>query len=156
MTQLLELMTQITSWTHDQFERMSWHDNHVHALRIAEGEHGQGSLILDLDYIVEWVPESDGCKFLIVPATLWFMHVTSLRITLDYASPSAALGPFSIHAIERRSEKRERYVAQIWTILVNWPAGEISFEASGYEQIGWGMPVLCSRQFLLPEERIVA
>ena len=134
---------------------MSWHDNHVHAFGITQEEHGQGSLILDLDYIIEWVPHSDGCKFLILPATLCFMHVTSLRITLDYASPSTALGPFSIHAIEHRSEKRERYVAQIWTILVNWPEGEISFEATTSRP---AVVCRCSArgQFLLPEDRIVA
>ena len=61
--------------------------------------------------------------------------------------------PFSIHAIERRTEVRERYVAQLWTILVNWPAGEISFEANGYEQVACGKEVVSCMQHLLPEER---
>ena len=146
-------MTRAT-WTHDQFNEMSWHDNHVHALRITEGEHGSGELTLDIDYILEWVREPDGFKFRIIPVSLRFMEVTGLRIHLDYASPSAALGPFSIHAIERRTEARERYVAQIWTILVNWPKGEISFEAMGYEQSSWGREMVSSRQHLLPEERV--
>jgi len=136
-------------WTDRQFDEMSWHDNHVHALRIIEGTHGAGELILDLDYILEWVAGEGGrCAFRIVPATLTFKSVTSLRISLDYATPTAALGPFSIHEIERSTEQRERYEAQLWKILVNWPVGEISFEAHGYEQRSTGDAVLSEEQSL--------
>jgi hypothetical protein len=140
-------------WTHQQFEQMSWHDNHVHALRVVEGRHGAGELLLDIDYILEWVKGEQGMRFRIVPATLRFLDVTGLRIALDYATPSAALGPFSIHAIERREEQRERHVAQVWKIVINWPAGEISFEASGYEQVARAEPVLTELQHLTPGER---
>jgi len=140
-------------WTHAQFDDMSWHDNHVHAMRIVEGEYGAGTLELDLDYILDWVRGPEGVQFLVVPVSLCFTEVTRLRIALDYSTPSAALGPFSIHAIERHTEARERYVAQLWKILVNWPAGDIAFEASGYEQRCAGDAVLTPRQHLLPSER---
>lgn len=143
-------------WTQEQFAEMSWHDNYVHALRIVQGDHGAGELVLDLDYILEWIKGADGMRFRILPANLRFIEVTALRITLDYASPSAAMGPFSLHAIERRTQARERYDAQLWKILVSWPAGEITFEASGYEQRGWGKQVLSRLQHLLPEERVGA
>src|SRR3954447_15608689 len=97
-------------WTQDQFDEMSWHDNHVHALRIVAGQHGAGELVLDIDYIAEWLRNGDEFRFRLVPAALRFTDVTNLRLSLDYASPSAAMGPFSIHAIERRMEQRERYV----------------------------------------------
>jgi hypothetical protein len=141
-------------WTHRQFDEMSWHDNHVHALRIVAGSHGAGRLILDIDYILDWVKGDGGsCRFRIVPATLEFIDVTNLRFALDYATPTAGLAPFSIHAIERRMEHRERYEAQIWTIQINWPVGEISFEAAGFEQRGFGEPILTAAQFLNPEAR---
>jgi hypothetical protein len=143
-------------WTQEQFAEMSWHDNYVHALRIVQGGHGAGELVLDLDYILEWIKGADGMRFRILPVNLRFIEVTTLRITLDYASPSAAMGPFSIHAIERRTEARERYAARLWKILVSWPVGEITFEASGYEQRGWGKQVLSHLQHLLPEERVRA
>lgn len=130
------------AWSDQQFDEMSWHDNHVHALRVVEGAHGAGELQLDLDYILEWVKcAGNECEFRIVPATLTFKDVTNLRISLDYATPAAALAPFSIHAIERWTEQRERYVAQLWRIVVNWPVGEISFQASGFEQRATGAPV---------------
>ena len=143
-------------WTHEQFDEMSWHDNHVHALRILEGEHGAGELLLDLDYILEWLKGPDEMQFRLVPVTLRFTEVTNLRISLDYGSASAALGPFSIHAIERHVEHRERYAAQVWRIRVNWPVGDISFEASGYEQSSTGEAVVRLRQCLLPAERNAA
>ena len=141
-------------WTEDQFEEMSWHDNHVHALRVIEGEHGAGQFVLDLDYITEWVRcEGDTFRFRIVPATLTFREVTNLRIDLDYATPTAALGPFSIHAVERYIVHRERYDATIWKIIINWPKGEISFEAHGYEQRASGVERLCDDQVISARER---
>ena len=140
-------------WTQEQFDEMSWHDNYVHAMRIVEGEHGAGDLVLDLDYIREWIRCADGFQFRILPVSLRFIEVTGLRISLDYASPGAAMGPFSIYGIERRTEARERYVAQVWKIVVGWPEGEISFEAQGFEQLGHGPEVLVPRQCLLPQER---
>jgi hypothetical protein len=142
------------AWTDRQFDEMSWHDNHVHALRIVEGVHGAGELILDLDYILEWVKcQDDKCEFRILPATLTFKDVTSLRISLDYAAASAALGPFSIQAIERRTERRGYYEAQVWRIVINWPVGEISFEANGFEQRGTGDPVLSTTMYLSASSR---
>jgi hypothetical protein len=140
-------------WTHAQFDEMSWHDNHVHAMRIVEGEYGAGTLVLDLDYILQWVQGPEGVQFLVMPVSLCFTEVTNLRIALDYSTASAALGPFSIHAIERHTEARERYIAQVWKVLVNWPVGDIAFEASGYEQRSEGDAVLTPRQHLLPSER---
>ena len=52
----------VQTWSDSQFSEMSWHDNHVHALRIVEDVHGAGQLVLDLDYILEWMKcEGDGC-----------------------------------------------------------------------------------------------
>ncbi len=141
-------------WTDAEFERMSWHDNHVHALHIVEGEHGAGELLLDLDYILEWVCVPDArARFRILPATLRFLDVSGLRIELDYAQATAALVPFCLDRIERRVERRERHEAQVWTLVINWPLGEISFEASGFEQRGSGAPLMCDEQRLPAAKR---
>ncbi len=140
-------------WTERHFAEMSWHDNHVHAMRIVEGTHGSGELVLDIDYILEWLKAPQGYQFRIVPATLQFRGVTALRISIDYAGSSAAMGPFSIHGIERREEVRERYTAQCWKIAVNWPKGEISFEAEGFSQEAWGKVRVSENQRLLAGER---
>lgn len=146
------MMNQRT-WSTADFESMSWHDCHVHGLRVAEGQYGAGELELDLDYIVEWRRVSDRTTFLIVPARLTFHEVTNLRITIDWATPSAGLGPFSLAGVERRSEVRPRYTATIWRIAVNWPAGSIEFEAAGFTQVAWGREVESEQQVLKQSER---
>ena len=71
-------------------------------------------------------------------------------MSLDYATPTAALGPFSIASIEREYQPRKRYVDQVWKILINWPNGEIEFEATGFLQREIGDPVLSKEQWLTP------
>ncbi|HKJ18733.1 MAG TPA: hypothetical protein VJ984_15370 [Xanthomonadales bacterium] len=141
-------------WTDTQFDDMSWHDNHIHGFRVLEGEQGLGVLELDIDYILEWLKEPNGrFRFRILPSTLRFIDVCDLRMSLDYAAQTAALGPFSIHSIERLIERRERYDAKIWKIELNWPVGEITFEASGFEQQGRGQPVVHEEQCLTASMR---
>ena len=125
-------------WSEDDFNSMSWHDCHVHGFRVAEGEHGAGELALDLDYILEWKPEQDKFSFLLVPATLRFHNVFGLRVTLDWATPTAGFGPFSLSGIERKMEVREHYIATLWNLPVNWPSGAIEFEATGHTQVALG------------------
>ena len=98
-------------WTDAQFEEMSWHDNHVHGLRIVETGKGEGDLVLDVDHIVEWLDcEGAGFNFRIVPVNLTFHGVMFPRISLDYAASTVAFGPFMIHSIERHIEQRTHYV----------------------------------------------
>lgn len=147
---------ELERWTERDLDGMSWHDNHVHSLQLVEGEHGAGELVLDLDYIVDWLQDSGGFRFRIVPVHLRFKQVTNLRLTLDYAGSSAAMGPFSIDHMALRTEQRERYTAQCWEIVLNWPRGEISFEATGFEQTAWGKAQVSDRQVLMVEERLRA
>jgi len=141
-------------WTDREFDQMSWHDNHVHAIRIVEGPDGAGELVLDIDHIVEWLKGPDqGFRFRILPALLTFHKVMFLRATIDYATPTMAFAPFAIHDISMRMEDRERYVAQLWTIKLNWPSGEFTFEGGGFTQRATGEPILSNRQLLAPEQR---
>jgi hypothetical protein len=140
-------------WTDAQFDEMSWHDNHVHALRLVEVSDGAGDLILDVDHIVEWIKNGNAFNFRIVPVTLTFHDVMFLRMTLDYATPTAAFGPFMIHGIERRTEQRPRYSAQLWKIDISWPRGEITFEARGFTQCAKGEAILSQGQCLSVAER---
>lgn len=111
-----------TCWTDADFDSLSWHDNHVHGLGVSEGQYESGELVLDLDFIVEWIGCDTGrVQFRIAPASLTFHEVTHLKIQLDYCSASAAMCPFSIAGIERRRETREKYTATVWKIPVNWP-----------------------------------
>lgn len=124
-------------WTDKDFDDLSWHDNTVHAFRIIdEGDDtGTARLVLDIDHILKWCSEQSGeYSFLIAPARLTFHGVFALRFSLDYATPTAATRPFMIDGINRRLEKHQRCEAVLWTIPINWPSGEIAFEAAGFTQ----------------------
>jgi hypothetical protein len=141
-------------WTDADFDGLTWHDNHVHGLALREGNHGAGELELDIDFIQEWVTGDGGqIHFRIVPATLTFHDVRDLRLTIDYASVTAALCAFSIDGIERSRADRGNYVATLWSIPINWPSGAIAFEASGFTQVARGAPRLKAEQCLSAFER---
>ncbi len=135
---------------------MSWHDCHVHALRIIESEQGNGELELDLDYILEWKPEGESFSFRLVPVTLRFHEVFGLRVTLDWATPTAGMCPFSLSGVEKRTEDRGRYIATLWRLPLNWPTGSIEFEAASFTQVAWGREVVSPNQVLTPGERVAA
>jgi hypothetical protein len=142
-------------WTDAQFEEMSWHDNHVHALEVRDGEHGAGEFLLGLGYILECLPPEDGRYFfLIAPARLHFRNVTNLRFAVDWATPSAALCPFSLAGITREAhEYTESMGTHRYAIEINWPEGAISFVSGGFEQTLTGAVVRAGEQFLTYEER---
>jgi hypothetical protein len=148
---------QLQVWTDADFERMSWHDNHFHGIRFVEGQNGEGELVLDIDYILEW-QKAEGTEFLfrVQPATLVFHGVMFPRIAIDYAATTAAFGPFMIDGIERRVEKRERHEARMWRLPVSWPGGQIEFEARGFTQRAEGQPLVSSSQLLSAERRLRA
>jgi len=153
-----EFMSQPDILGTDDFDRLSWHDNHVHALLIEERANGLGELVLDIDHIVEWVPPREGTHlFRVAPAFLRFQGVSDLRISLDYAAVSAAMTPFSIHDIRReRIDHPNGYSTDAWEIDVNWPPGQITFNATGFTQELRGAVIETQEQYLSPEERRAA
>jgi hypothetical protein len=142
-----------TTWTEADFENLGWHDNHVHGLSIQDGEYA-GKLVLDLDYICEWLCGTDRrCSFMLAPADLVFRDVTELRINIEYKS--IAVAPISIGEIRREIIVRtERYTECRWQILFNFPQGEISFQSPGFAQVLRALPIHKKQQFLTEDERI--
>ena len=140
-------------WTDADFDSMSWHDVTIHGIRLIEREPGCGDLVLDIDYILEWIRTGQHYELRRQAASLTFHGVYDLRISIDYARCGAGFTPFSIDGIERHEEQRNGYVAQLWKIPINWPTGEITFFASGFEQRSRGEPCISSAGVLTPEER---
>jgi hypothetical protein len=92
-------------WTEKDFDKLSWHDCHVHALAMREGheEYGDGTLVLDIDFILEWLRTPEGhYGFRVAPATLEFFEIDDLEASFGYSG--CAMGPFSIDGIERKLE----------------------------------------------------
>ena len=143
------------TWTEKDFDQLGWHDNYIHSLSIREGEYGSGDLILDIDFILEWYcPPGQICEFLISPATLTFHSVTDLQLHIDYAGSSAATSPMSIDGIEREVRVYPNgHSTNSWKIPINWPAGHITFLASGFMQALRGTPIKTTEQCLKPSQR---
>ncbi len=151
----------------DEFERHSWHDNIVYAIRLDVGDAFEGDfhsdLVLDIDHIVEWDCAPDGSmRFRVAPATLAFHDVTDLRIAVDFGDSGCrtAINELAIDDIVReRLPAAEQKICLDrtywrWRIALNLPAGgEIAFGASGFTQTLRGVPVLTEEQRLPADRR---
>jgi hypothetical protein len=155
----------IASWTEADFDSLSWHDCHVRAMELRVGSPDEGDwtsdLVLELDYIVEWLcGVGGGTEFKVAPATLAFHGITDLRVHVDWGRSGyrCALHEMSMDRIEReRVVDQKVYLDRpyyAWTIRLNWPqAGEIAFGAVGFTQTLRAEPVVIDRQSLSPRER---
>lgn len=81
-------------WTDDDFERLGWHDATVHGIGFVEGaKPWLGQLMLDIDYIVEWIapkPPSTALAFEVAPATLVFDE--AVGINMEMAAEAVRFG----------------------------------------------------------------
>lgn len=146
-----------TRWTTADFDAMTWHDCHVHGFHLGavNEEHGSAELSLDIDFILEWLTLSDQTfQFRVAPATLTFHDVSGLRVLIDYAATTAGMTPFSIDGIEREPIICAGiHTAYRWRLPISWPAGEITFESTGFTQVLIRDPVISQTQGLTTAER---
>ena len=155
----------IATTTETDFERLSWHDNHVYGLRLAIGDTDaddwRSDLVFDIDHIVEWVRGDDRrIRFWVAPAWLTFHGVTDLRLGVNWGDSGfrTALHEMSIAGIERhRIENQKIYLDRPyhrWVIALNVPpGGEIAFGAVGFTQALRAEPLLIDEQKLKPSQR---
>jgi hypothetical protein len=144
-------------WHTDDFEKMSWHDVHVHGFRFDSfnGDNGSADLVLDIDYILKWEKSDQGFMFTVCRADLRFHDVFGLKFVLDYATPTAGMCPFSIDGIEREPLAFPTgHKSYRWRLPLNWPKGEIEFQAPGFTQTLTGTPHVQPNQSLEPGKRV--
>ena len=151
-------------WYTADFDRMSWHDVHVHGFRIVEGGHGTAELQLDIDFLLAW-PDAGAGDFRVAQAMLQFHEVFGLRFALDYVACSAGMTPFAIDRIVREplSGSADDEDAPIdtqahgpwrWRVELVWPEGGLDFEASGFTQWLVGEMVEQPESWLRPDQRL--
>jgi hypothetical protein len=143
-----------------EFESLSWHDCHIWGLGLRVGSPDEDDwtcdLVLDIDFIVEWIcGTSGGAQFRVAPATLTFHHVTDARIAIDWGDTG---GQVSMHLISIDRIERTVAVGQKvhfdrayyrWSIHNNWPTGGlISFCATSFTQTLRADPLLTDTQCL--------
>lgn len=136
--------------TDAEFTQLSWHDNAIYGIAFYAGEPDENDwasdLILDIDYIVEWLCPTEGAfQFKVAPAWLVFHDVFEHEIAMAQ-KPSFAGVPV-IDRIEREFEGHLGISTDIanyrWTIHLNYPEnGLIRFLAPGFTQTLRAEPIL--------------
>src|SRR5262249_5795553 len=119
-------------------------------------------LVLDLDFITEWLCRTEGGgQFRVAPATLAFHGVTDLRIAIDWGRTGfqSALHEVSIDRIERVPIAAQKIYLDrpywSWTIRLNWPeGGQIALGAVGFTLTLRAEPILIGEQRLSRAERM--
>jgi hypothetical protein len=119
-----------TLWTGADFELMGWHDARVQAISFGKDY----QLLLDIDYIFEWVYPEEGetyFKFWIAPCTLVFENVYSLKFDLEVSVPSELY----IDEIKRTNPNptpNGELIEYDWQIESD--GGSVTFKATDYNQ----------------------
>jgi hypothetical protein len=137
-------------WTDADYHNLGWHDNRVHSFVIHASECHYGCLELDIDYILEWL-RTDGPEFnyKVAPATLIFVEVVDLKVSLDYETLTAEVVPFSIDTIARESFTFPNGKPSFrWSIEIAWPQGTISFISTGFTMTLRSTPIISNTTLL--------
>jgi hypothetical protein len=141
---------------------LSWHDNVIYGIHCRCADPSQNvwrsELVLDIDYIVDWVRlNGGGFKFLIAPAILVFHNVTDLEISLDCRASDGGrryLNELSIHDIARQPAAGDACGYYQWRVDLNLPPnGRIKFGASDFTQRLSAPARLCDDQRFPSEHR---
>lgn len=136
-------------WTEADFDQMSWHDCAVHAVAVEPASLVPGQLLVDLDYIVTWVPPAPPAKtfsFWVCPATLVFYQAWDLIAAVDLRGFSFEL---SLLALDRCVA--DDHCNYGWTLR-----GEdftLALGAPGYTQYLRQRPIRSPHQRLSTQER---
>jgi hypothetical protein len=137
-----------------------WHDNVIYGLSFDRGEPDNGDwrsdLILDIDFIVEWLCGTPGeFQFRVAPARLAFHDVTDFAISIDQGDSGGrnAVFEWSIDRVARQRLDRP-FNYWRWTIHLHGPpSGHLAFCASGFTQTETAEPRLVGEQRLSRSQR---
>src|SRR5688572_22325516 len=117
-------------WTDADFENMDWHDNPIHAIAFTDNF----ELLLDIDYIFDWVSKRKEYIFWISPCTLVFENVYDLTfeigpitpgLTIDFVTKENPQKPTNSDFINRDTEFD-------WIIATQ--EGTMKFKSVGFTQ----------------------
>jgi len=135
----------------EQFELMTWHDNTLHGISFVD-ENFSNDLVLDIDYIEQWLNEAGLYRFKVAPAKLVFHDVSQLQVNLLNNGPQtmfAYLATINGIGREQLSEKRSK-----WTVdLLGCKENSITFEASGFTQETYKDATISTSQHLTADQR---
>jgi hypothetical protein len=138
-----------SDWSDADFDAMGWHDAAVHAFALEPALPYPGRLLVDLDYIIEWIkpdPPATAANFWICPATLVFDAALDLVVDVDLTAQSFEL---SLDAITR--SEADQHGIRTWVLAGHEFTAQL--RAKGFNQYLRRQPILSAHQRLTPEQR---
>ena len=136
-------------WTDADFDRMGWHDAALHAVAVEPDSECPGRLLLDLDYIVDWIkpePPAIAYQWWLCPSTLVF--ASAWNLVGDISIVRQAFEP-GFDRITRSEPDEHGY--RDWTI--NGHEFTLTVRSPGFTQYLRQPPMLSTRQRLTSAER---
>jgi hypothetical protein len=136
-------------YTEADFGSMDWHDCHIHAIALEPLPNNPGRLLLDIDYLVEWLrpdPASRRLAFMVSPATLVFDQAWDLVTNIDLSGWGFQL---SILEVERDGPDERGF--STWKLAGD--LFELSINSRGFTLYLRREPIFCEGQRLSVEER---
>lgn len=138
-----------TIWIDKDFSSMGWHDATVWAISPNPDEY---ELLLDIDYIFQWVEPAEGnlyFQFWVSPVTMVFESAHSLKIGIESPGGSIEIADLyrehpSLAPNGKFAEHTYRFVCQ---------EGEIRVRATGFQMFVRRSPVLLQTQGLSLKQR---
>ncbi len=128
-------MTVKEIWTDLDFEEMGWHDSEVYAFWPLREDL---VFALDIDYIFQWVHHPQRFSFWVAPCTLRFEGVLHLRMNLDFDN---RVGLYILDISRTNPRPLHTRNGTAWDYRIETDAGDITFEASSYQQFVRKQPV---------------
>lgn len=115
-------------YSNADFEALGFHDCHVHGISWDSSVY---ALILDLDYIVQWIEKNGGFAFLVAPAEIRFDYSANVKVSLDWSNLAMEC---QIQDINRRDHKLNPNGSEcyLWEIAFNTPCGSIELWATDF------------------------
>jgi hypothetical protein len=126
------------------FDSLGFHDCYVHGIRWANSSY---SLVLDLDYIVQWMELDGAYTFWVAPAELRFDYSSDVKISLDWAKVPMQCRVQDVHRQGRKATPNggDNYH---WEIEFAIPYGSIDLWATDFRLSTQAKPVLSPVQYL--------
>ncbi len=131
-------------YTTEDFESLGFHDCYVHGIRWISSSY---SLLLDLDYIVEWIESEGRYKFWLAPAELSFEYASEVKMSLDWTKLAMECQIQDVHKRDRRTTPNGSDDYN-WEIEFARPYGSIDLWATGFELRIQAAPELREVQYL--------
>jgi hypothetical protein len=123
---------------------LGFHDCYVHGIRWSSTSY---SLLLDLDYIVQWIEIEGAFNFWVAPAELRFDYSSDVKVLLDWGKfpMQCQVKDIHRHGSKPTPNGSENYH---WEIEFAVPHGSIDLWATDFRLTFQAMPVLRPVQYL--------